>query len=67
MLSNLRKKVIENWREILGWLIILVFVYLYLFKINNVGLLARRDKAFDFLVVSTVLVLGWLRINKRKI
>lgn len=61
------KKLSENWREILGWFAILIFAYIYVFKINNIDLLVRRDRAFDFLVVITVLILGWLRLNKNKI
>ncbi len=53
----------ENWREIVGWLAIAGFAYIYLFEINHIGLLARRDRAFDFLVMLTIFVLGWLKLN----
>jgi len=54
----------QNWREVIGWIVIGTFVYLYLFQINNLDLLTNRKRAFEFLVVITVIILSWLRINK---
>jgi len=54
----------QNWREILGWIVIVLFAYFYLFRINNLAYLQGREKAFDFLITITILVLAWLRLNK---
>ena len=54
----------ESWREIVGWIVIICFVYLYLFKINQMPIFTHRDKAFDFLAVLTILILAWLTLNK---
>ena len=59
------KGILQNLREIVDWVVIGIFAYLYLFKINNLDLLASRKRAFEFLVVITVFVLGWLRLNKK--
>ncbi len=65
-MKKLLEIVLQNWREIVGWIVIGAFAYLYLFKINNLSLLAGRTRAFEFLIVITVLVLGWLKLNKKK-
>lgn len=65
-LKQTLKIVVLNWREIVGWIVIGTFAYLYLFKINNLNLLANREWAFGFLVVITILILAWLKINKSK-
>lgn len=62
---NIIKKVFKSWREITGWVIIFVFGYIYLFKINEWGLLAGREMAFWFLVIITASILIWLRVNKK--
>ena len=59
------RKPLQHWREILGWLTIAAFAYVYLYKINSIGLLAHRDMAFPFLLALTVLILGWLKLNKK--
>lgn len=59
------RKLLQHWREILGWLTIAIFSYIYLYEINNIAVLARRTMAFEFLVVVTILILGWLRLNKK--
>jgi len=61
------KTVARNFREIIGWLIIAAFSYVYLFKINNLNILKGRERAFDFLVIIMIIILAWLWINKRKL
>ena len=56
----------KNQREAIGWAVIALFSYIYLFQINNWELLAKRDRAFDFLVVTTFFTLAWLKLNKKK-
>lgn len=65
LLIKFRKKMAPHWREIVGWIVIVWFIYLYLFQINNFSWLIGREKSFNFLLVSTVLILGWLKLNKK--
>jgi len=60
-------KIAKNWREILGWIVIVFFAYMYLFEINSFDLLSGRSRAFEFLIVTTVFILAWLKLNKKKI
>jgi hypothetical protein len=50
-----------------GWITIFLFAYIYLFKINSLSILHNRDRAFDFLLIITVLILAWLRFNKKRV
>ncbi len=61
----MKRKFIQNLREIIGWITILIFSYLYLFEINYISFLENRTKAFDFLVILTIMILVWLRINRK--
>ncbi len=60
------KTLAGNLREIVGWLAIIAFGYLYLFQVNNVWWLKGRTYAFPFLFAITVLILCWLRVNSKK-
>ena len=62
----MKEKILKNWREIIGWIIIFTFIYFYLFKINNLDFLRYRRKAFDFLVISVIFILAGLKLNERK-
>ncbi len=62
----MKKFLINNWREIIGWLVIITFGYLYLFQINNMKILALRTHGYDFLVITTIFILAWLKINDNK-
>lgn len=54
----------NNWRELVGWLAIFLFGYLYLFKINSSPLLEGRTFAPYFLLITLIIILFWLKVNK---
>lgn len=54
-----------RWREPLGWAIIILFSYVYLFEINSWELLANRRMNFPFLVAATFFSLSWLWLSGR--
>lgn len=66
-MKQLLKIILQGWREVVGWIVIAVFAYVYLFQINDLDLLAGRRRAFEFLIAITVFILGWLKLNKKKL
>jgi hypothetical protein len=62
------RKILQSWREILGWLMIAVFLFLCIANISNIPKYdpqLAEIKRFSYLTV-TLLVLGWLWLNKKK-
>jgi hypothetical protein len=55
-----------NWRELLGWITIIAFAYLYVFQANSAWWLKGRTYAFPFLLSATAIILTWLRVNSKK-
>lgn len=53
-------------REIVGWVAIIAFCYLYVFQANSAWWLKGRTYAFPFLFAITVLILCWLKVNSKK-
>ena len=61
------KKILQNWREVVGWLAIGIFIYVYLFEASGYPLHYKKDNSLEFLVVSIILILAWLILNRRKL
>ena len=68
-IKELFKTMFHNWREVVGWATIIIFIYIYLCKIYdlkyNLGF-DDKDFAFNFLVIATIFILGWLKLNNKK-
>jgi len=58
------KKIILEWREVMGWVAIISFGYIYLFRLNSISVLQNRIYSFWFIFLLTVMILVWLRINQ---
>jgi len=57
-------KIKQHWREIAGWIAIAGFAYYYAYYFEY-GALDNMDDGFFFFIASLLLVLVWLRVNKR--
>ncbi len=56
----------QNWRELVGWLMIALFTFYYGSAIGRiVGSSDRLDAIRFFFLVLTVLVLAWLWLNRK--
>ncbi len=64
----MKKFIKENWHEIMGWITIIIFIYIYLFRMYEFTNLVYgdRDFAFNFLVIAVIFILGWLKLNNKK-
>ena len=60
----MKQKKSINWREILGWIIILIFIWICFF-ITPLGDWGKFTEIYP-LVTITVLILAWLKLNERK-
>jgi hypothetical protein len=63
---NFFKVLLGKWREVIGWMTIIVFAYLYVYQANSAWWLKGRTYAFAFLFSITVLILYWLKANSKK-
>ena len=58
-------KIKQHRRELIGWMAIVIFFSLSYAQIGKGTLEARTERAFERNTVTTVLVLGWLWINRK--
>ncbi len=61
------RKIIQNWREILGWLVIAFVAYIYYEYLFGVWHDYSTYYVFRHLVelgILTAFILTWLRLNK---
>ena len=65
-IKNFFKALLKKWREIVGWIAIVIFAYHYVFQANSAWWLKGRTYAFPFLFSITVLILCWLKVNSKK-
>jgi len=54
------KKILQNWREIIGWLIIVFFAHYSIYRMD----VYDRKNYFYIYTIIVVMVLIWLKINK---
>jgi|GEM_PF-5661176 len=65
-IKEISRVAFQNWREVAGWIVIGIFMYVYLFRFNTSHLLAGRTFAPYFLVIAVIFILSWLNINNKK-
>ena len=59
-------KVLQSWREILGWLMIALFTFFSGRAIEELSTSEVPKANISFLITLTLLVLAWLWLNKKK-
>lgn len=61
------KKILQNSREIVGWLTIGFFINAFLPNLPSVySSLESRYFRLYFFVITTIFILTWLRLNNKK-